>query len=350
MRERWLAPSRAGTTTSPIPQRRTASLRIALHKPPRRTSCGTKPAYRRSLFNCPAGVTGRCTRVDVHRNVEHGNPIDTLFGPILGITGQGVRATATAIAASGNATDCLRPIALPGAWVDNQAPNNEFNFYDATGNPLSGSRDAFTPPSATQTGGTTISGNFGDTRPLRSRRYDNRAHDAHHSWARRSAQPPGTGTFAENMESCSGQVVELGRHPRCPDWDHCRCYHFGAGYDLDAGSIPPVDVELWPKPNRQQLCTGMRADQPAADCRCAVRSAAIPAGTRIESARLDSSGRRLPDQQPVHHRHQHRRVFHPLRELTSVRRVLDAARSFPEIPRQDRSKRARPSSTTRHGS
>ena len=50
-------------------------------------------------FNCPPGVTGRCTRVDVHRNVEHGNPIDTLFGPILGITSQGVRATATAIAA-----------------------------------------------------------------------------------------------------------------------------------------------------------------------------------------------------------------------------------------------------------
>ena len=112
-------------------------------------------------FNCPAGVTGRCTRVDVHRNVEHGNPIDTLFGPILGITGQGVRATATAIAANGNATDCLRPIALPGDWLEFQAPINEFNFYDATGNPLSGSRDEFTPPSATQAGGSTISGNFG---------------------------------------------------------------------------------------------------------------------------------------------------------------------------------------------
>ena len=41
-----------------------------------------------------------------------------LFGPILGINHQSVRATATAIAGSGNATDCLRPIAFADDWDD----------------------------------------------------------------------------------------------------------------------------------------------------------------------------------------------------------------------------------------
>ena len=67
--------------------------------------------------SCPAGVTGSCTRVDVYRDADHGNPIDMLFGPILGISSQGVRATATAIVGSGNATDCLRPIAFADDWV-----------------------------------------------------------------------------------------------------------------------------------------------------------------------------------------------------------------------------------------
>ncbi len=61
---------------------------------------------------CPAGVTGHCVRVDVDRNVE------TLFGPLLGVNTQPVRATATAIAGKGNATDCLRPIAFPDQWVE----------------------------------------------------------------------------------------------------------------------------------------------------------------------------------------------------------------------------------------
>ena len=139
-------------------------------------------------FNCPPGVTGRCTQVDVFRNADHGNPIQTLFGPILGISDQGVRATATAIVGSGNATDCLRPIALPGDWLELQAPPNEFNFYDATGNPLSGSRDEFTPPSATQAGSSTISGNFGIVLPYDLDDTTTDAHDAHHSRARRSAQ------------------------------------------------------------------------------------------------------------------------------------------------------------------
>ena len=43
-----------------------------------------------------------------------------LFGPILGLNHQSVRATATAIVGNGNATDCLRPIAFADDWEDNR--------------------------------------------------------------------------------------------------------------------------------------------------------------------------------------------------------------------------------------
>src|SRR6478672_3572502 len=46
---------------------------------------------------CPAGVPGRCVRVDVYRNGEFGStPLPTIFGKLLNISSQGVRATATA--------------------------------------------------------------------------------------------------------------------------------------------------------------------------------------------------------------------------------------------------------------
>jgi Flp pilus assembly protein TadG len=165
-------------------------------------------------FNCPTGITGRCTRVDVHRNVEHGNPIDTLFGPILGITGQGVRATATAIAAKGNATDCLRPIALPDSWQE-QGSNNQFNGYIETGPDAgqpylpAGERDSYSPPTLTQAGGSTISGNFGIIL-----NYDlDDTTTAPTTPITRGLVVPlqlQTGTFSTNMRSCNGQVVELG--------------------------------------------------------------------------------------------------------------------------------------------
>ena len=77
--------------------------------------------------NCPSGVVGRCVRVDVHRDGTNGSAkIPTFFGPILGINGQDVRATATAVAGNGNATNCFRPIAFPDPWIDS-VPNNQFD-------------------------------------------------------------------------------------------------------------------------------------------------------------------------------------------------------------------------------
>lgn len=108
-------------------------------------------------FGCPAGATGRCVRVDVYRNGQFGStPLPTVFGPLLGVTSQGVRATATGLSGNGNATDCLRPLAFPDKWVENRDPREEFNRYVETGPgagqllPSPPTPDEYIPPSDTQ--------------------------------------------------------------------------------------------------------------------------------------------------------------------------------------------------------
>ena len=66
---------------------------------------------------CPDG-TSSCIRVDVYRNQTHTNPLPMWIGPIIGLNQQGVRAMAIAQAAIGNASDCLKPWAIPDKWCD----------------------------------------------------------------------------------------------------------------------------------------------------------------------------------------------------------------------------------------
>ena len=121
--------------------------------------------------------------------------------------------------ANANATDCLRAIAMADDWVE-QTGNNQFNSYDLLGNPLPGSRDLYTAPSSTGTGSAaTISDDFGllvpytlsdtttaPTTPI------TRAIDGDLS-ARQLFVPldlPGAGTFRQKVESCNGQLAEIG--------------------------------------------------------------------------------------------------------------------------------------------
>jgi len=70
---------------------------------------------------CPAGAGGLtpCIRVDVYRNQAHGNPLPAVFGQAVGLTSQGVRATATARVAVADSSSCLKPWAIPDKWLDN---------------------------------------------------------------------------------------------------------------------------------------------------------------------------------------------------------------------------------------
>ena len=75
-------------------------------------------------YNCPAGVSGGgCVRVDVYRNGTNGSStLPTYFGPLLNVTSQGVRATATAQALPANATNCLKPWTVADKWLDGDDP------------------------------------------------------------------------------------------------------------------------------------------------------------------------------------------------------------------------------------
>ncbi len=59
-----------------------------------------------------------CVRVNVYRNVPAGNPLPALFGGAIGLSTQGVRAMAIARAAAANASDCLKPWAIPDKWTE----------------------------------------------------------------------------------------------------------------------------------------------------------------------------------------------------------------------------------------
>ncbi len=101
---------------------------------------------------CPAdanGLTG-CIRVDVYRNQERTNALPSIFGQIFGLTGHGVKATATARVAVADSSDCLKPWIIPDKWLDNNdttpehpgnippewSPDDTFDTVDRRGNPL----------------------------------------------------------------------------------------------------------------------------------------------------------------------------------------------------------------------
>ncbi len=92
---------------------------------------------------CPAGVAGSCVRVDVYRNGEFGStPLPTIFGKLLNISSQGVRATATARVASGNSTNCMRPFAVADKWIEQRSPVDQFDRWKKQGRRSRATRSA----------------------------------------------------------------------------------------------------------------------------------------------------------------------------------------------------------------
>ena len=73
---------------------------------------------------CPPGAPGlpdTCIKVDVFRNQRAGgSPLPVFFSRLVGITNQGVRATATAQIITGDTTDCLKPWAILDRWDELQ--------------------------------------------------------------------------------------------------------------------------------------------------------------------------------------------------------------------------------------
>jgi hypothetical protein len=114
------------------------------------------------LPTCPPGAPGppdKCVKADVWRNAEKSNPLPMYFGQIVGLTQQGVRATATAQLYQGDAATCVKPFAIPDKWTENQTPlwdpTDTFDRYYLNGpnvGTLIPNPDVYTPPSSSSTG------------------------------------------------------------------------------------------------------------------------------------------------------------------------------------------------------
>jgi hypothetical protein len=93
-------------------------------------------------FNCPDGVPS-CIRVDVMRGQPdrnggaHSNTLPTYFAKMAGVNSQGVRATATAQVAAGNALECIKPWVVVDKWVETTAGGLNPSGWDQ--------EDVFTP-------------------------------------------------------------------------------------------------------------------------------------------------------------------------------------------------------------
>ena len=83
----------------------------------RRTSSTADVTFPPARPGRRCASTNACVRVDVFRNQRaNGNPLPTIFGRLVGVTDQGVQATATAQVLYGDSADCVKPWAIPDKW------------------------------------------------------------------------------------------------------------------------------------------------------------------------------------------------------------------------------------------
>lgn len=180
------------------------------------------PSAPVTSFTCPADIVAvdpnsRCVKVDAHRDGESGSTaLPTFFGPLLGVATQGVRATATARVMVANATNCLRPWAIPDKWTEAAGSPDEFNKY-GPGGALLTPHDDYTPPDASGPG----------PDPDNSYRFANSNADIQHfglavpltlyralsdpivpGWLV-PLHPPGS-TYAASRDACNGQSIAVG--------------------------------------------------------------------------------------------------------------------------------------------
>jgi len=179
---------------------------------------------------CPAGSVGvgPCVRVQVFRNQASGTPLPTVFGSLVGVNDQGVRATATAQVLYGDSADCVKPLAIPDRW--DELRNNvglpawdlldTFERYGPGGGLLPGGvHDRYDPPAPFPgPNGTGFSrgpsswttGDYGQR--LEMHPSPNPATDLAGGERLMPVQieGPGPGAFLDTLSSCAPRVVRPG--------------------------------------------------------------------------------------------------------------------------------------------
>jgi hypothetical protein len=177
---------------------------------------------------CPDG-TATCIRVDVYRNAAHGNPLPTLFGGLVGLWNQNIRATATAQARIANASQCLKPWIIPDKWEEHYPVNpgtwdaTTSTFDTTTGNgnnqvPLA-NPDVYRPPtSGISMTGFRASGTPNDiglplTLKAPQPSQQNGGGAVGPGWVypvRLNEDDPGGNVYMNDIQHCSNELIEIG--------------------------------------------------------------------------------------------------------------------------------------------
>ena len=184
------------------------------------------------LWDCPAsafgGAAGKgCVQVNVYRDGTHGSTaLPTYFAPLLAVSSQKTRATASAQAIPANATNCLRPFAVPDKWLENQTgpwdTTDTFDRWKKQGNNVflvDPNPDVYTrptkgPPEDSGTG-FTVNSDYGQQMTLKN---GQNSSNVQSGWylpidvprAAGSGACSGGDCYRENIVSCSGEPVNIG--------------------------------------------------------------------------------------------------------------------------------------------
>jgi hypothetical protein len=174
----------------------------------------------------PCGEDEGCVRVDVFRNtpdredVIRGNSLPTYFAHLVGIDTQGVRATATAEIASGNAIKCLLPFGIIDRWADNYDELVDTTYYPNDGlmgtagwtqndkyQPIEG--DVYVPPYNQNPNhtGWTVGGDYGRQLIIKEGSMNNYST----GWARRIDLPDSTGAndYSWDIRNCNETPIGI---------------------------------------------------------------------------------------------------------------------------------------------
>ena len=170
---------------------------------------------------CPPGSPGAgtnsCIRVDVFRNSRAGgSPLSTIFGKLVGIDDNGVRATATAEALFGSSTDCVKPFAVSDKWIEGRNDVGAVGWDETDSFERYGNKGALLDPADAYGAGFTPEslakgGDYG--------RYITLKHGSPHDtltpgWFQpvviNPAEGPGGSNYRDNIATCDMTVIGPG--------------------------------------------------------------------------------------------------------------------------------------------
>ena len=191
----------------------------------------------------PTCVPDTCVRVDVYRNQERNNALPTFFGNLVGITDQGVKASATAQVVTGDTTECLKPWVVVDRWDEAEGAETDWNlpggdpdfvwppgfmpvstydkYSDGKGQNPPQENDTYVPPNKDNAGtGFTPERDHGRQFALK---ISSPSDGVSSGWVqsvdlpRRDTTSGGASTYEENIRTCNGWPVSLAKpEVACP--------------------------------------------------------------------------------------------------------------------------------------